>query len=199
MTAKPLVILIHEIYGKNAHMKKMARLVRNAGFDVITPNLLAEREVYTLKEEKTAYDRFVKNRRLEKGEEIIRRLIMEAHEKSREVYLLGFSMGATIAWICSSMIEVSGAVCYYGSRIRQYPDIEPSCPALVFFPSFEPSFDLPQFIEAIKEKQHPFIRVYQFEGRHGFANPDSVHFNKQLFLETLSVIADEAPMLLPLD
>ncbi|MCC9023408.1 dienelactone hydrolase family protein [Bacillus nakamurai] len=194
MAAKPLVILIHEIYGKNAYMKKIARLVRNAGFDVITPNLLGEREVYGLEEEKTAYDRFVKNRRLEKGEEIIRRLIMEAHEESRVVYLLGFSMGAAIAWICSSMKEVSGAVCYYGSRIRQYPDIEPACPTLLFFPSFEPSFDLPQYIEGIKEKQHPFIRIYQFEGRHGFANPDSVYFNKQLFLKTLSVIADEAAL-----
>lgn len=85
MAAKPLVILIHEIYGKNAYMKKIARLVRNAGFDVITPNLPGEREVYALEEEKTAYNRFVKNRRLEKGEEIIRHMIMEAHEESREV------------------------------------------------------------------------------------------------------------------
>ncbi|WP_214984712.1 dienelactone hydrolase family protein [Pseudomonas sp. ISL-88] len=67
MAAKPLVILIHEIYGKNAHMKKMARLVRKAGFEVITPILLEEREVYDLEEEKTAYHRFVKNRQLEKA------------------------------------------------------------------------------------------------------------------------------------
>ena len=48
MSPKPLVILVHEIYGVNSHMKKMGRLIEMAGYDVLTPNLLGEDEVYTL-------------------------------------------------------------------------------------------------------------------------------------------------------
>lgn len=48
MSPKPLVILVHEIYGVNSHMKKMGRLIKMAGYDVLTPNLLGEDEVYTL-------------------------------------------------------------------------------------------------------------------------------------------------------
>lgn len=52
MSPKPLVILVHEIYGVNSHMKKMGRLIKMAGYDVLTTNLLGEDEVYTLQEEK---------------------------------------------------------------------------------------------------------------------------------------------------
>ncbi len=64
MSPKPLVILVHEIYGVNSNMKKMARLINMAGYDVLTPNLLEPEEVYTLLEEKTAYEQFTKHERL---------------------------------------------------------------------------------------------------------------------------------------
>lgn len=68
MLQKPLVILVHEIYGVNSHMKKMAKLIKMAGYDVITPNLLGDGEVYSLQEEKTAYEQFTKHKRLKTGE-----------------------------------------------------------------------------------------------------------------------------------
>lgn len=116
MSQKPLVILAHEIYGINSHMKKMARLIKMVGYDVMTPNLLGDGEVYTLQEEKTAYEQFTKHERLKTGETLIQNLIRQ--NAGRPIFVIGFSAGATIAWKCSSMPEVSGAVCYYGSRIR---------------------------------------------------------------------------------
>ncbi|PLV34722.1 hypothetical protein C2H96_08995 [Bacillus subtilis] len=161
MSPKPLVILVHEIYGVNSHMKKMGRLIKMAGYDVLTPNLLGEDEVYTLQEEKTAYEQFTKHERLKTGETIIQNVIRQ--NAGRHIFVIGFSVGATIAWKCSSMPEVSGSVCYYGSRIRDSLHHVPACPVLLFFPNYEPSFD-----------------------------PDSVYFNRALFFKTLSIIKNGA-------
>ncbi len=164
MFPKPLVILAHEIYGVNSHMKKMGRLIKMAGYDVLTPNLLGEDEVYTLKEEKTAYEQFTKHERLKTGETIIQNVIRQ--NAGRHIFVIGFSVGATIAWKCSSMPEVSGSVCYYGSRIRDSLHHMPACPVLLFFPNYEPSFDVALLIKKLREKQHTHLEIYQFDALH---------------------------------
>lgn len=186
MSPKPLVILVHEIYGVNSHMKKMGRLIKMAGYDVLTPNLLGEDEVYTLQEEKTTYEQFTKHERLKTGETIIQNVIRQ--NAGRHIFVIGFSVGATIAWKCSSMPEMSGSVCYYGSRIRDSLHHVPACPVLLFFPNYEPSFDVALLIKKLREKQHTHLEIYQFDALHGFANPDSVYFNRALFFKTLSII-----------
>ncbi|QQF62323.1 dienelactone hydrolase family protein [Bacillus mojavensis] len=193
MPQKPLVILAHEIYGVNSHMKKIARLIKMAGYDVMTPNLLGDGEVYRPQEEKTAYEQFTKLERLKTGEIIIQNLIRQ--NAGRRIFVIGFSAGATIAWKCSSMPEVSGAVCYYGSRIRDCLDHIPSCPVLLFFPSYEPSFDVALLVKKLREKQHHDLEIYQFDALHGFANPDSVYFDRAIFFKTLSIIKNEAESL----
>ncbi|MCY9234907.1 dienelactone hydrolase family protein [Bacillus spizizenii] len=190
MLQKPLVILTHEIYGVNSPMKKMAKLIKMAGYDVITPNLLGDGEVYSLQEENTAYEQFTKHKRLKTGETIIQNVIRQ--NAGRQIFVIGFSAGATIAWKCSSMPEVSGAVCYYGSRIRDSLHHVPVCPALLFFPSYEPSFDVAVLIKKLREQQHPNLEIYQFDALHGFANPESVYFDRPLFFKTLSIIKNEA-------
>lgn len=193
MSQKPLIILAHEIYGVNIHMKKMSRLIKMAGYDVITPNLVGDGEVYSLQEEKTAYEQFTKHERLKTGETIIQNVIRQ--NTGRRIFVIGFSAGATIAWKCSSMPEVSGAVCYYGSRIRDSLHHVPACPVLLFFPSYEPSFDVAVLIKKLREKQHPDLEIYQFDALHGFANPESVYFDRALFFKTLSIIKNEAEKL----
>ncbi|GEK27049.1 dienelactone hydrolase family protein [Bacillus spizizenii] len=193
MSQKPLIILAHEIYGVNIHMKKMGRLIKMAGYDVITPNLLGDGEVYSLQEEKTAYEQFTKHERLKTGESIIQNVIRQ--NAGRRIFVIGFSAGATIAWKCSSMPEVSGAVCYYGSRIRDSLHHVPACPVLLFFPPYEPSFDVAVLIKKLREKQHPDLEIYQFDALHGFANPESVYFDRALFFKTLSIIKNEAEKL----
>ncbi len=169
MLQKPLVILAHEIYGVNSHMKKMAKLIKMAGYDVITPNLLGDGEVYSLQEENTAYEQFTKHKRLKTGETIIQNVIRQ--NAGRQIFVIGFSAGATIAWKCSSMPEVSGAVCYYGSRIRDSLHHVPVCPVLLFFPSYEPSFDVAVLIKKLREQQHPNLEIYQFDALHALPIP----------------------------
>ncbi|WP_156922353.1 dienelactone hydrolase family protein [Cohnella thermotolerans] len=53
--------------------------------------------------------------------------------KARRIYAVGFSIGATVAWLCSGGAELDGAIGFYGSRIRSYMDVTPRCPTRLFF------------------------------------------------------------------
>ncbi len=127
-----------------------------AGYDVVTPNLLEDGEVYTLLEEITTYEQFTKHERLKTGETIIQNVVRQ--NAGRQVFVAEFSAGATIAWKCSSMPEVSGAVCYYGSRIRDSLHHAPVCLVLLFFPSYKLSFDVALLIKILRDKQLPIWR-----------------------------------------
>ena len=67
------------------------------------------------------------------------------------VFIIGFSVGATIGWMCCENPLCSGIVACYGSRIRDYTDMNPSCPTLLLF-SKEDSFDVHGMVCQLQDK-----------------------------------------------
>lgn len=49
-----------------------------------------------------------------------------------------------------------------------------------------------RFSSKTAKKTAPDLAIYQFDALHGFANPESVYFDRALFLKTLSLIKNEA-------
>lgn len=95
-------------------------------------------------------------------------------------FVVGYSVGATIAWLCSAERGLcDGVVGYYGSRIRQYPDLTPACPVLLFMPREEKSFDVAEVIETLQKKKNVHIR--QLSGLHGCCDRDSPKYDKQAY------------------
>lgn len=87
-------------------------------------------------------------------------LIHEIRNEYNRIYVLGYSVGATTAWLCSEE-KCDGVIGYYGSRIRNYLETNPKCPVLLFFPQQEKSFN---------------VHAKKFAGNHGFADPYSINF-----------------------
>jgi len=59
--------------------------------------------------------------------------------------LIGFSIGASIIWRLSEKVSarsVKDAICFYGSQIRNYTDINPQFQIELIFPQSEPHFDI---------------------------------------------------------
>lgn len=77
------VILLHEIYGINLHVKYYANALYQKGYS--------------------------------------------------HIRIIGFSIGATIAWFCSNNSSVHKVVGFYGSRIRQYTDVVPNAETILIF------------------------------------------------------------------
>ena len=103
--------------------------------------------------------------------------------------LVGFSVGATGLWryVASPKCNTkSRAVLYYGSRIRDWPELRPRCATSVFFASHEPSFD-PQSLALTIRSSGTQCSVIDGT-HHGFMNPCSAHYREDIAQEHLSML-----------
>ncbi|MFC5472113.1 dienelactone hydrolase family protein [Cohnella suwonensis] len=182
-TRKSLVILLHEIYGINDHINMYRSLMVEAGFDVISPNLL-QRDSFAYDQEDIAYQFFMNEVGFNKSIQIVNQIINENRNQYNKIYIIGFSIGATIAWCCSEF-KVDGIIGYYGSRIRNSIGIEPKCLTLLFFPINEKSFDVIELERQLKPKEKLKFAIIQAD--HGFMNPFNKCFNIKEYQECLDL------------
>jgi len=173
------IIVLHEIYGINPHIKLICEHYLAAGYDVFCPNFVEPRGYFDYSREGEAYQYFVKNIGFPSMVQQVNKILMKSRTDYRNVFLLGFSAGATTAWICSETENaVDRVICYYGSRIRDYQNITPKCPILLIFAEEEKAFDVSELTCTLGQKQ--FVDVHVLNGKHGFSDPFSKHFNEQL-------------------
>lgn len=169
---KQAVIILHEIYGINEFVKRQCRKYQNAGFDVFCPNMLG-RPPFSYEESQKAYDYFMKQVGFDVYHEI-NHLIHQLKETYGKVILIGFSIGATVAWRCCENILCDGIVACYGSRIRDYTNLTPVCPTLLLFAT-EDSFKVDAVIGQLQKKGE--LEILRFDAGHGFMDSFSRSFN----------------------
>lgn len=169
-----LIIVIHEIYGINHHMQSFCELISKEGFDVICPNLLERDITFDYSQEEVAYHDFMESIGFSQAQHKIQDILSEAKGEYQKVFIIGFSVGATVAWLCSKEERIDGIVGYYGSRIRNYVELKPKSPTMLIFPEEEQSFHVDELIANLDNKN---IKVYKFSGEHGFSDPYSPRYN----------------------
>jgi len=169
-----VIIVLHEIYGINQHMKMVCNKFSNLGYDVICPNLINLKQPFNYDSQEEAYQHFMNNIGFDLALKQAKQLIIEAKKQYHHVFLLGYSIGATIAWLCSNEDNIcDGIVGYYGSRIRDYMNVTPKCPVLLIYPNQEQSFNVKELVNSLK-KRH--IEVHILNGKHGFRDPFSKNY-----------------------
>lgn len=171
---KKAVIVLHEIYGVNAFIQEQCLKFRESGYDVICPDMM-NRPPFSYKESEDAYAFFKENISFEVYKEIDAS-IHKMKETYAQVFVIGFSVGATIAWRCCENSSCAGIISCYGSRIRDYTDIIPACPVLLLF-ARENSFDVPTLIGRLQDKPH--LEMLVFDAEHGFMDPFTNQFDFQ--------------------
>lgn len=162
---KRKIFILHEIYGVNDFIKLQAETFSNVNTTVECISLYLESKTFPYEQEQDAYEYFINEVGFDAPVEKLTEKILEASAHYDEIMLIGFSVGATLAWRLSTL-PLQGIVCVYGSRIRQYMDIIPSCPTLVILPSHEKNFnvhELKQTLDAL-----PSVHTRQYPGKHGF-------------------------------
>ena len=140
------VIVLHEIYGVNRHILDLCAAHQALGFDVYCPNLYCAADPFPYNRQEEAYAFFMRH----VGFEVfpsINAFAAQLRPRYTRLFLLGSSVGATLAWICGNSGPYDGVVCCYGSRIRDYPHLPPACPTLAIFARREKSFP-PEAIES---------------------------------------------------
>ncbi len=170
------IIVVHEIYGINQHMKDFCQSLMEYDFDVICPNLLGKKTSFDYAQEEVSYHHFMVNVGFTTASVMITKTISDLKKKYKKIYVIGFSVGATISWLCSENNDIDGIVGYYGSRIRNNMEITPHCPTLLFFPETEKSFHVDELIAALDKKG---AETHKFKGKHGFSDPYSINYHKE--------------------
>ena len=172
------IVLAHEIYGVNKHMEYMQKRLSKLGIDVICPNLLHRETPFTYAEEALAYQDFIQNIGFEYGVQHVNQVITKLKQRYQKVGVVGFSVGATIAWLCSENKMCDFVVGCYGSRIRNHTDIDPACPTLLIFPTEERAFDVHILVETLKKKEYKDLKLKSFPGVHGFIDSFSQNYHE---------------------
>ncbi len=184
-----VIIVLHEIYGINPHIKWICEEYLAAGFDVICPNFVKSSDYFVYSREEDAYQYFVNHIGFSSMADEVKTILMKAKTDYKYVFLLGFSVGATTAWICSETKNVvDGVICYYGSRIRDYQNITPKCPILLIFAKEEKSTNVSELTSSLGQKQ--LVSVHMINGRHGFSDPYSKHYNEQAQLIAQNLVVE---------
>lgn len=177
------IIILHEIYGVNKFIEERCAHYHELGLDVYCPSML-NRDSFAYKDSAAAYDYFFS----EVGFGIYKK-IQEQIEQLKKIYkrvfVLGFSIGATIAWRCSENSVADGIICCYGSRIRDYLLVQPSCPTLLLFAEHD-SFALPGTIRLLKEKDN--IEIITLKAHHGFLDKYSGYYDEEQFVIARAII-----------
>ncbi len=147
---------MHEIYGLNSHVTGVCDRLAEANVDVLCPNLFGSRqEPFHYSEEALAYRHFMQEIGFVAAQKQIEALAHSVQGRYRYCFIVGYSIGATIAWLCSGKADLfSGVVGVYGSRLRDYKAVESKCPVLLCFPRTEESFDVAELLQALFGKSN---------------------------------------------
>lgn len=171
------ILVAHEIYGINNHIKDICTDLKKLGFTVVCPNLLGNIENFCYNDENKAYKHFVHEIGFELATNKVITLAKELRTKCANLYILGLSVGATIAWLCSKYDELfDGAIGFYGSRIRDYLEVIPKCETLLIFPTEEKSFSPDNVIKKLNTKD--MMQIIKVEGKHGFTNQSTSYYDQ---------------------
>lgn len=163
--ADTAVVILHEIYGTNRFITDQCDRYAGDGYDVYCPNINGS-PPFGYDEREHAYRQFMQRGGFAQAARV-RRMLKRLRPHYRQIILMGFSVGATLAWLCSERTLCDRVICCYGSRIRDYTNIMPEVPTLLLFAE-QDSFDVCATASAVTRNN---TAVHIFAAGHGFLDP----------------------------
>ncbi len=158
---KRVVVIVHEVRGVTENLVRLASFLTSEGFAVVLPSLYSDGFVGS--DEHASYRKFYSEVGIERALMAIGDIIEE--HVGAKISLLGFSVGATVAWLLSGNGKIDSAIGFYGSRIRNHLDIQPSADVDLYF-CREKGFDVEETIGTLNAKRN--VSAALIPGEHGF-------------------------------
>lgn len=164
------IVLLHEIFGVNAHIREVCDGYAERGYLTIAPALFdrAERTV------ELGYDAagIDKGRRLREAISWESSLLdvqaaIDAAGTAGPVAVIGYCWGGTLAFLSTTRLDrVSCAVGYYGGQTVPFAREMPKVPLMLHFGEQDPRIP-PADIAEIR-RHNPGIAIHMFPADHGF-------------------------------
>jgi dienelactone hydrolase len=164
---------LHEIYGINDFIHDIGEQYHFEGYDVFCPDFFQTGVSFSYSDSEEAYREFMNIVGFEAYMKV-NKLVDELKLTYETVVIIGFSVGATLAWRCSENESCDGTICCYGSRIRDYLMVNPQCPVFLSFAK-QDSFDVAAVVAHLKEKEQ--VKIEIMEAKHGFIDMFSENYS----------------------
>jgi carboxymethylenebutenolidase len=165
------LVLLQEIFGVTAHIRRVCDDFAAHGYHVVAPALF-DRVSPGIE---LGYSREDAAR----GRDLRGRISWEqvfddvgaANGRlsgSGKVATLGYCWGGTISWRCATQIEgIAGSICYYATRTDPYTAEQPRCPVLMHFGEHDPIATLAH-AGALRAAQGSQVEIQVYPAGHGF-------------------------------
>jgi dienelactone hydrolase len=167
-----LHIIVSDIFGRTKALEKLGSAI-SKNVEILDPY---SSEMMEFSNEADAYKYFTSEVGLDKYAESLSKTIKSV---SKQVTLIGFSVGASAVWKISMQRElanISSATCFYGSQIRNYRDINPLFPIQLIFPATETHFSVSELITDLSAIEN--VKIQQVAYFHGFMNTHSQNYDQ---------------------
>jgi dienelactone hydrolase len=179
-------LIVSDIYGRTEALETISSEILGS-VEILDPY---ESKNIEFRNEKEAYEYFIKEVGLDKYTED---LIKYVRGYCDELYLIGFSVGASAIWNISNhkvASKISEATCFYGSQIRYNERVQPIFLVNLIFPDSESHFSVSDLIvtlsgtEKVAIKQVPFL--------HGFMNLHSKNYDQKGYNQEIQALCKRA-------
>ena len=107
---------------------------------------------------------------------MITKTISDLKKKYKKIYVVGFSVGATVLGYVVRIIILMELSAITDPVLETNMEITPQCPTILFFPETEKSFHVDKLIAALDKKR---ATTHKFKGTHGFSDPYSINYHKE--------------------
>lgn len=166
MKKKKLLIILPEIYGRNKFIEDEISYYESRGFMVVCPDYY---DAFDYEDEAEAYNLFMEKLGFSGG--WLRVMISVLSQGYENVFVLGYSVGATLAW--RQARGTKGIISVYGSRIRDYLDEKPEVPSLIILS---------------KDEEFELEGAYYYDAGHGFMDSYGPSYDSKLAKEARALI-----------
>jgi dienelactone hydrolase len=182
------LVVVTDIYGKTKFLKESLTYL-SAKYEVIEIiDPYGSNEIHFNNEEE-AYSYFQEYIGLN---DYIKKLYTCLKDKPfQEYHLLGFSVGASAVWAISQMLEFNQStkgICFYGSQIRNFLQVNPKIEIDHYFPKSEPHFSVDEVIGVLNKKVN--VNCFKTPFLHGFMNKKSKNYNEGGHLKYLKILSE---------
>jgi carboxymethylenebutenolidase len=175
------LVLLQEIFGVTAHIRRVCDGYAAQGYDVVAPALFDRvcngiELGYSKEDAQTGRDL-----RSKISWEQVFADVLAAKEQlsgSRKIATLGYCWGGTIAWRSAVHVEgIAGAVCYYATQIGPYSSEKPRCPVLMHFGENDPIATL-EHAGQLRAAQGAQVEIQVYPASHGFNCDETPNYHQ---------------------
>ena len=195
------IIIVYEIFGLTNHIKNVAEEYAKNGFLVTVPDLFSRLESnINLPYNKDGFSKGLSLKNKLGWDLPVMDIVALAAtlRLDSNVSIVGFCYGGSLAWLAmqKSFIFEKG-VCYYGSSIPEFLNLNVNCPGLLHFGKKDKGIP-PLSIEKIKKyikKNKNKVELFEYENAdHGFNCDERKSYNqiaaKMAYEKTLKFLKD---------